>query len=183
MAIAIPEKKRYTYEDYAKLPEGAPYQLIGGELIMTPAPTPYHQRISSKLGYFLCDFIFKRNLGEVFNAPIDVYFEETETYQPDIIFISKERLDIIKETKIEGAPDLVIEILSPATAYYDLRKKFKIYEKHGVKEYWIVDPEEKSIEIYQNQEGKFKLIQMAKEKDTVNSSLFKDFELNLEKIF
>ena len=183
MAIAIPKNKKYTYEDYAKLPEGAPYQLIGGELIMTPAPTPYHQYISGNIYSILKEFVEKNNLGQLYYSPIDVYFEETETYQPDIIFISKERLDIIKETKIEGAPDLVIEILSPATAYYDLRKKFKIYEKHGVKEYWIVDPEEKSIEIYQNQEGKFKLIQMAKEKDTVNSSLFKDFELNLEKIF
>jgi len=183
MAIAIPKKKKYTYEDYAKLPEGAPYQLIGGELIMTPAPTPYHQRISRKIEFLLIEYVEKNELGEVFDAPIDVYFEETETYQPDIIFISKERLNIIGETKIKGAPDLVIEILSPATAYYDLGRKYEVYEKNGVKEYWIVHPERKSIEIYQNQEGQFKLIQMAKEKDTVNSSLFKDFELNLEKIF
>jgi len=183
MAIAIPKKKKYTYEDYAKLPEGAPYQLIGGELIMTLAPTPYHQRISRKIDFLLIEYVEKNELGEVFDAPIDVYFEETETYQPDIIFISKERLNIISETKIKGAPDLIIEILSPATAYYDLGRKYEVYEKNGVKEYWIVHPERKSIEIYQNQEGQFKLIQIAKEKDTVNSSLFKDFELNLEKIF
>jgi len=183
MAIAIPKKKKYTYEDYVKLPEGAPYQLIGGELIMTPAPTPYHQRISRKIEFLLIEYVEKNELGEVFDAPIDVYFEETETYQPDIIFISKERLNIISETKIKGAPDLIIEILSPATAYYDLGRKYEVYEKNGVKEYWIVHPERKSIEIYQNQEGQFKLIQIAKEKDTVNSSLFKDFELNLEKIF
>ena len=183
MAIAIPKKKKYTYEDYAKLPEGAPYQLIGGELIITPAPTPYHQRISRKIEFLLIEYVEKNELGEVFDAPIDVYFEETETYQPDIIFISKERLNIISETKIKGAPDLIIEILSPATAYYDLGRKYEVYEKNGVKEYWIVHPERKSIEIYQNQEGQFKLIQIAKEKDTVNSSLFKDFELNLEKIF
>ena len=183
MAIAIPKKKKYTYEDYAKLPEGAPYQLIGGELIITPAPTPYHQRISRKIEFLLIEYVEKNELGEVFDAPIDVYFEETETYQPDIIFISKERLNIIGETKIKGAPDLIIEILSPATAYYDLGRKYEVYEKNGVKEYWIVHPERKSIEIYQNQEGQFKLIQIAKEKDTVNSSLFKDFELNLEKIF
>ena len=183
MAIAIPKKKKYTYEDYARLPEGAPYQLIGGELIMTPAPTPYHQYISGNIYSVLKGFVEGNNLGQVYYSPIDVYFEETETYQPDIIFISKERLDIIKETKIEGAPDLVIEILSPATAYYDLKKKFKIYEKHGVKEYWIVDPEEKSIEIYQNEGGQFRLIQTAKEKDTVNSPLLKGLEINLEKIF
>ena len=183
MAIAIPKKKKYTYEDYAKLPEGAPYQLIGGELIMTPAPTPYHQIVSRKIMSLLIQYVEKNNLGEILYSPIDVYFSEEDVFQPDIIFISKERLNIIGETKIEGAPDLIIEILSPSTAYYDLGRKYEVYEKNGVKEYWIVHPERKSIEIYQNQEGQFKLIQMAKEKDTVNSSLFKDFELNLEKIF
>jgi len=183
MAIAIPKKKKYTYEDYVKLPEGAPYQLIGGELIMTPAPTPYHQIVSRKIMSLLIQYVEKNNLGEILYSPIDVYFSEEDVFQPDIIFISKERLNIIGETKIEGAPDLIIEILSPSTAYYDLGRKYKIYEKSGVREYWIVHPERKSIEIYQNQEGQFKLIQMAKEKDTVNSSLFKDFELNLEKIF
>ena len=183
MAIAIPKKKKYTYEDYAKLPEGAPYQLIGGELIMTPALTPYHQIVSRKIMSLLIQYVEKNNLGEILYSPIDVYFSEEDVFQPDIIFISKERLNIIGETKIEGAPDLIIEILSPPTAYYDLGRKYEVYEKNGVKEYWIVHPERKSIEIYQNQEGQFKLIQMAKEKDTVNSSLFKDFELNLERIF
>jgi len=183
MAIAIPKKKKYTYKDYAKLPEGAPYQLIGGELIMTPAPTPYHQYISGNIYSVLKQFVERNNLGQVYYSPIDVYFEETETYQPNIIFISKERLNIISETKIEGAPDLVIEILSPATAYYDLKKKFKIYEKHGVKEYWIVDPEEKSIEIYINKEQKFILVENKSKIGTIKSQLLKDFQIDLEKIF
>ena len=183
MAIAIPKKKKYTYEDYAKLPEGAPYQLIGGELIMTPAPTPYHQIVSGRIEFLLRQFVYERNLGEIIHSPIDVYFTEEDVFQPDIIFISKKRLNIIGETKIEGAPDLIIEILSPSTAYYDLGRKYEVYEKSGVKEYWIIHPERKSIEIYQNEGGQFRLIQTAKEKDTVNSSLLKDFELNLEKIF
>ncbi|MDL1956170.1 MAG: Uma2 family endonuclease [Candidatus Desulfofervidus auxilii] len=183
MAIAIPKKKKYTYEDYAKLPEGAPYQLINGELIITPAPTPYHQYISGNIYSILKEFVEKNNLGQVYYSPIDVYFEETETYQPDIIFISKERLNIIKETKIEGAPNLIIEILSPATAYYDLRKKFKVYEKHGVKEYWIVDPEEKSIEIYINEKQKFILVETKNKTGTIKSQLLKNFEIELEKIF
>ncbi len=83
--------------------------------------------------------------------------EKTETYQPDIIFISKERLQIIKEQKPEGATDLVIEILSPSTAYYDLRHEKEIYAMHGVKEYWIVDPIEKSIEVYENMNSEFVL--------------------------
>ncbi|CAD7772607.1 MAG: Putative restriction endonuclease [Candidatus Methanoperedenaceae archaeon GB50] len=133
MAIAIPKKKKYTYEDYAKLPEGAPYQLIGGELIMTPTPTPYHQIVSRKIVPLLVQHVEKNDLGEVFYSPIDVYLTEEDTFQPDIIFISKERFNIIGETKIESAPDLIIELLSPATAYYDLGRKYEVYEKKWCK--------------------------------------------------
>lgn len=183
MAITIPKKEKYTYEDYAKLPEGAPYQLIGEELIITPAPMPYHQIVWRKIVSLLTQYVEKNNLGEILYSPIDVYFTEEDVFQPDIIFISKERLNIIGETKIEGAPDLIIEILSPSTAYYDLGRKYEIYEKSGVKEYWIVHPERKSIEIYQNESGQFKLVQTAKETGTINSPFLKGLELNLEKIF
>ncbi|HDD05196.1 MAG TPA: Uma2 family endonuclease [Candidatus Aenigmarchaeota archaeon] len=145
MTIPIPKKKRYTYEDYAKLPEGAPYQLIGGELVMVPSPTPYHQRVSRKLVFLLTEYVEKNDLGEVFYSPIDVYFDEEDVFQPDIVFISKARLDIIGEIKIEGPPDLIIEILSPSTAYYDLGRKYEVYERSGVKEYWVVHPERKSV--------------------------------------
>ena len=162
--------------------EGVPYQLIGGELIIRPTPTPYHQRISRRIEFLLIQYVEGNNLGEVFDSPIDVYFEQTETYQPDVIFISKERLDIIKETRLEGAPDLVIEILSPGTAYYDLRKKFKIYEKYRVKEYWIIDPEEKNIEVYVNKGNRFYLIQNVKS-GIAKSEVLKGFQIEIEKIF
>lgn len=184
MATIKPEKKTYyTYSDYEKLPEGAPYQLIGGELIMTPSPVPYHQIISRRIEYEILKFVEERKLGEVLDAPIDVYFSDTETYQPDIIFISKDRLNIIGEKKIEGAPDLVIEILSPQTAYYDLKQKMRVYEKFLVQEYWIVDPVEKSIEIYENVAGGFKIFSSAYEKGRVNSKIFEGFGVELEKIF
>jgi len=176
-------KKRYTYEDYEKLPEGAPYQLIGGELIMTPSPMPYHQIIVRNIGFELLKFNEQRRLGEVIFAPMDVYLSETETYQPDIIFISKDRVNIIGEKKIEAAPDLVIEILSPSTAYYDLRHKKRIYEKSGVKEYWIVDPMEKGLEAYENVNGEFKVFSQAQEKDRVKSKLLEGFGVELEKAF
>ncbi len=183
MATVLPAKKTYTYEDYAKLPEGAPYQLIGGELIMSPSPAPYHQIISRRIEFELLKFVEEKKLGEVIDAPIDVYFSETETYQPDIIFISKERLHIIGEKKIEGAPDLVIEILSESTAYYDLRHKKNVYEKTGVKEYWIVDPIEKSIEVYENTPKGFRLFMRIVEKGTISSKLLEGFSVELEKVF
>lgn len=185
MATAALEKtkKQYTYEDYEKLPEGAPYQLIGGELIMTLSPVPYHQIISRRIEFELLKFVEDRKLGEVIDAPMDVYLSETETYQPDIIFISNERMNIIGEKKIEAAPDLVIEILSESTAYYDLRHKKRIYESSGVKEYWIADPMEKSIEVYENVNGEFKIYSQAMEKGRVNSKLLEGFGVELEKIF
>lgn len=180
---AAAAKKKYTYEDYRKLPEGAPYQLIGGMLIMTPAPSTYHQIISMKLEVKLASFVMERDLGLVLDAPLDVYFEESETYQPDLVFIARERLSIIKPDKINGAPDMVVEILSPATAYYDLRRKFKIYEKHGVREYWVIDPEEQSVEIFALQDGRFTLEQKAEKQGTVSSTVVEGFTLPVESIF
>ena len=183
MATIAFENKNYTYEDYARLPEGSPYQLIGGDLIMVPAPAPYHQRISRKIEFMLLQHVEKNDLGEVFYSPIDVYFSEEDTFQPDIIFILKERSNIIGETKIEGAPDLIIEILSPSTAYYDLGRKYKVYEKAGVKEYWLVHPDRKAIEIYLNSGEKFQLSQAVEEAGIVKSELLEDFEVELGKIF
>jgi len=181
--IKIRPKDVYTYDDYAVLPEGTPYQLIGGKLVMTPSPTTYHQDIVICLAEKILNFNAKEKVGKIYVSPVDVYFEEKETYQPDIIFILKERLHIIELTKINGAPDLVMEILSPATAYYDLKEKFKVYARHGVKEYWIVDPKDKSIEIYEGQEGKFKQVQRAEEEGKVKSSALKGFEVELKDIF
>jgi len=181
--IEIPPKEVYTYADYALLPEGAPYQLIGGKLVMTPAPTTYHQIISMRLELKFANFVNEKGLGLVLYAPIDVYFEEKETYQPDIIFIAQDRLPIIEPARINGAPDLVVEILSPSTGYYDLKKKARTYAKHGVREYWIADPEDKSIEVYRGQEEKFVLDQWVEEKGKVKSLILEGLEVEIRDIF
>ncbi len=186
MATPVPHrgKTSNTYADYAAMPEGAPYQLIDGNLIMTPAPSTYHQRVSKQLGFLLVEFIERTyRLGEVFLAPTDVYFGEMEVFQPDIIVVARDRLDIIGEVKIEGAPDLVIAILSPATAYYDLRHKKTVYARCGVKEYWIVDPMEHSIEIYQNEQGAWVLVRSAVSAGQVESRLFAGLTVILEQVF
>ena len=177
------KKKTCTYKDYEELPEGAPYQLIGGELVMTPAPVPYHQIIIGGIFLKLSKYIEKNNMGSVILSPVDVYFSETDTYQPDIIFIGKNRLDIIGEKKIEGPPDLIIEILSPATAYYDLRAKKDVYEQSGVKEYWIVDPIQKAIEVFVNKKGKFELLGSAKVEGAVKSDILKGLSIEVKEIF
>ena len=179
----IPAKRTHTYEDYNRLPEGAPYQLIGGELIKTPSAMPYHQELSRELGFKSFSFVKENDLGHVYYAPLDVYFSETDVYQPDILFIGKKRSEIIGKTKIERSPDIVIEILSPSTAYYDLRKKFRIYEKFGVKEYWIVDPELKRIAVYENENSKYKVFSEAENEGSVSSAVLKGFEVELIELF
>jgi len=180
---ALEKKNKHTYADYEKLPEGSPYQLIGGELVMTPAPTPYHQIITGNIFFELMKFVKAQGAGTVLNSPIDVYLAETEGFQPDVIFIAQERLSIIGQKKIEAAPDLVVEVLSPSTAYYDLRHKMRLYESSGVREYWIVDPEEKSIEVYENAGGEFKLFNKAREKGVAASKLLPGFEVGLDVVF
>lgn len=177
------EDKEYTYSDYEKLEEGAPYELIGGRLIMNPAPVPYHQRISREIEFALYEFAKKNKLGEVFDAPIDIHLGDKEVYQPDIIFISKERTSIIGKKNIEGPPDLVIEILSESTAYNDLRKKKKVYEEKGVLEYWIVDPESKSVEIFLLKDRKFISLKEYTENENLESPMFPGFSLSLKEVF
>ena len=177
------KRQIYTYQDYAKLPEGAPYQLIQGALIREPAPGPYHQILCQRIGFELAQFVEARNLGVVLLAPIEVYFSETEVYQPDLLYISKGRLQIIGERKIEAAPDLVGEILSPTSAYYDLRHKMQVYEEFGVQEYWIVDPMDTCVEVYRNEAGEFRRICRARGQGLVHSSLLVGFEIDVEKLF
>lgn len=171
------------YEKYFSLPEGAPYQLLSGELVMTPSPVPLHQSISFELSFQLATFIKKNNLGQVFVAPLDVCFDEENIYQPDVLFICKENQKIIGKAMIEGAPDLVMEVLSPSTAYYDLRTKFRLYEKSGVREYWIVDPERQSVEVYTGKNGKFFLQSEVEGAGEALSEIISGFSVQLDVIF
>ncbi len=180
--MELTDKTSYTRHDYAALPEGAPYQLIEGQLVMSPAPTSHHQRILLKLAIKLTAFVEDGPLGEVFVAPIDVYLSEENALQPDLIYISEDRKHII-EQNIEGTPDLVMEILSPATASNDLNQKKDIYEKAGVREYWIVHPEQKSIAIHLLEANRFKLHGRFADRDIATSVVLKGFSIPLNKLF
>lgn len=179
-----PEKKTFTYKDYLELPDdGNRYEIIEGELIMTPAPIPKHQIVSMELLLQLKLFVDKHQLGLVFHPPCDVLLTEKDLVQPDIFFIAQKNRKIITEKNIQGVPDLIIEILSPATAYYDLIEKKELYEKFGVKEYWIVDPKKQWIEIYTLGEGKYKIHMRRERSGKIDSLLMKGFEIELKKIF
>ena len=138
-----------TRHDYEAMREGPPYyQLIQGDLIMSPSPTTPHQRTAGRIFSLIENFLRKHPLGQVFIGPLDVFLTETNVYQPDLFFISDAHLSIITEHGIEGPPDLVIEILSPSTAAYDQGSKRKIYAKTGVQELWIVDVNNERIQIF-----------------------------------
>lgn len=138
---------RTGMEAFQLMPEGTLCQLINDVLIMSPAPTPRHQHFSKQIFKAIERLVELNDLGEVFFSPIDVYLNETNVFQPDIVFISKEKLNIINWNRgIMGAPNLVVEILSKGNKSIDLNKKKKIYEQCGVAEYWLIDPETKWCE-------------------------------------
>ena len=151
-------KKNATKEDYMNLPEGAPYQLINGELIMSPAPKANHQRVLLKIATQITNFLDHNNIGIIMIAPMDVHLDEENIFQPDILFISGNNQHCKVEDWVYGAPDIIFEILSEFNSYYDTKTKFLIYEKYGVKEYFIIDPYDKEVICYKNENKKFKEI-------------------------
>ncbi len=183
MSTAIVEKKKWTYDDYTWLDDDTRYEIIEGELIMSPAPVTRHQRISRKLGYAFNEFVEKKRNGEILFAPLDVVLSPHNVFQPDILFISNENKDILTEKNVQGAPDLIVEILSPGTAVYDMGIKKDVYERVGVKELWILDPESDTALVYQNGKKGFEMTGQAKQKGVLKSAVLKGFKVQIENIF
>lgn len=147
---------RWTYAEFARLPSdgGVRHEIIDGELIVTPAPSVRHQRIVTRVVSLLHDFVGSHALGEVFAGPVDVLFAEGDYVEPDIVFVRKGRSDILTDRGVEGPPDLVVEVTSPATAARDRGSKLERYRLYGVAEYWIVDPDRRTIEVWRPAENK-----------------------------
>lgn len=183
MTSTVIEKKKHTYEDYLKTPDDERYELIEGDLLMTPSPVTKHQRILGNLYFEMKISLRDKATGELFIAPFDVYLDNENVVQPDILFISKERSNIICEKNIQGAPDLVIEILSESSAYRDLVQKKKLYARFGIKEYWIVIPEEESTEVYILKDNTYIPNKAYSKDDTLESLCLKDLKVELKNIF
>lgn len=163
MPLTLEEVKRqaqtkhdWTYADYAQLPTELRCEIYDGNLTMSPSPVPAHQRVIFAVAKFLETWVAKSALGEVFISPIDVALSTKRVVIPDICFVSSARSSLVTQRGIEGAPDLVVEVLSPSSMRHDRTVKFRYYEEAGVAEYWLVDPGTKSVEIYSLQrEGEF----------------------------
>ena len=174
---------KFTINDYMSMPDGKRYQLLDGELIVAPSPTSKHQSISGQLYLTITRFVTQSQLGRVWYAPLDVILSDHDVVQPDILFISNARANIVTEANIQGAPDLVVEILSPATAQNDREYKRTLYSRHGVRECWLVDPEEDMVELWTESEAGLVRAAAYQRGDTLASLLLEDLNIPLETIF
>ncbi len=182
MVIQRP-KSKLTYADYRATPDDERYELIDGELILAPAPRTAHQSIQAYIGSELFMFVRETRAGYVFFAPTDVALSDTDVVQPDILFVSNERARIITENDIQGAPDFVIEILSPSTAQRDRGVKHALYERHGVKEYWMIDPASETVLVLLLGANGFEFDGEYGAGDTIRSATLDDFAIELGEVF
>lgn len=181
---AVSAKRKTTARDFFRLPEGTRAQLINGELVMSPAPQTDHQRAIGKVHYLIQSYLSGHHCGEIFLSSIDVKFSDNEVYQPDIVYVAKENLDIVKNWGIDGVPDLIIEVLSASTAYYDLTHKRHVYENFGVKDYLIIDPIERTAELFLLQpDGKFLSQGLLRGTGKISLSTLPSLSMRVEEIF
>jgi Uma2 family endonuclease len=145
----------YRASDYWKLPEGAPVELLRGRLIVSPSPTALHQLIVSRL-IAVFEKVCDATDGLVFPAPMDVVLGDETILQPDLVYVRADRRSIVGE-RVQGSPDLVVEIISPGSDQRDRLEKLDIYAQHGIAEYWIVDPEQRVFEFLINRDGRFEV--------------------------
>ncbi len=174
---------KLTYEDYVLLPDdGKRYEILDGDLYVTPSPTARHQRVSRNLFLTLARHVQAHELGEVLAAPLDVILADDSIAQPDILFISKERLPIVRDW-VHGAPDLVIEILSPGTRERDRTLKRHLYARYGVRELWLVDPEARTVEVFTLDPSTETPACSFTERDTLTSDILPTLRLSLATIW
>jgi Uma2 family endonuclease len=181
--MSVPESLRFTYEDYARLPDDRRYEVIDGELFLTPAPTPFHQIVKGRIEDILKAHVQKHRLGLVLDAPCDVVLSRYDVLQPDIFFISSERLAMIGEKYISDAPDLVVEVLSPGTRKRDRLLKSKRYARFGVREMWIADPDKKTIEVFVNVKETFRREALYTGEDVLRSPMLLRLQIPLPRVF
>ena len=181
--VTATTRVRFTYEDYLNTPEDKRYELLDGELIMVASPNIQHQRTERKMGTRVDRFVERHDLGEMFFPPTDVILSDTDVVQPDLLFVSRERMHIIARDAIRGAPDLVVEILSPSTARRDLTFKRRLYAKHGVKEYWQVNIDERRVTVLSLGDGDYEGVAVYGSGQTLTSPVLPGFALAIDEIF
>ena len=174
---------RLTYQDYANLEGDERYELLDGRLVPVPSRNTAHQAASIRLMSEMYFFIEENGLGRLYPAPFDVLFTNSDVVQPDLLFISGDRKHIITPDNVQGAPDMVVEILSPATSRMDWHDKRELYALHGVREYWIVDPTHRIVSVLQLRDGVLEITQTCTEGDAADSAVLEGFSVSLAELF
>ncbi len=174
---------KYTHADLLVMPnDGKRREIIDGELYVTPSPNLRHQRISRRIEYAILKYLETHPVGEVFVAPLDVIFGERDVTEPDLLLVLRQNRAVLQDW-VRGAPDLVVEILSPSTAAVDRGPKLKTYARFGVREYWIVDPDSSSIEVYRASAEGYALAETLRLGQRLTTPLLPGFEIPLDDIF
>jgi Uma2 family endonuclease len=172
-----------TVEDYRATPEGTRYQLVEGDLcLMSPAPNRYHQIIVLNIAEMLKTFLRSHPIGEVYVSPIDVYLDDHNVVQPDVAFVSNANAGILTDDGMHGAPDLVVEVLSPSSASLE-KTKLRVYARHGVKEHWLVDPTLRQIHLYEFHRHPTKAVRLIDEDERFESALLPGLTVNAADVF
>ncbi len=175
---------KFTYEDLQHFPpDRNRYEIVDGDLFVTPAPIPLHQRIAGNLYAELRQHVRKHRLGEVFISPIDVVFTGSTVLEPDVVFVKRSRLQIIGEKNLAGPPDLVVEVLSDSSRRLDREIKPKQYALHGVPEFWRIDPEGKTVEVFRLEESAYELAASLGFGDQITSPLFPGLSLPVSSLW
>ena len=178
--ISIHEFRQMEFDET----DDAYYELINGYLMKKSAPRPQHQRISMKLSRTIANYLFESKKGEIFASPIDVFLDDLNAVQPDLVFIPTENQAMITDDGIIGIPDLMIEIISPSSVLRDRVDKKNLYERLNVKEYWIIDPQYQDIEIYTVQNGRYELYSgVTMFEGELKSTIFEGLTINLAELF
>lgn len=175
---------RLTYPELRLMPDdGKRYELIDGEVFVNPSPSEKHQRVLARLYLSIGNHVERNKLGRVYFAPFDVVFSDKTALQPDLLFVSSARLGIIGPEYVVGAPDLVVEILSPHRPAYDRVTKFEQYALYGVGEYWVIDPTAETVEIYLLAGKSYELKTTLADHDTLETPLLLGWKLPVGNLF
>ncbi len=178
--------EKLTYQDYLLLPEepGYRYEILDGILIKEPSPNVMHQRVSRRLQRVLEDYFWELDPdGEIFNAPLDVTFHDITVVQPDLLYVSGEQKLIVKDTRIDGSPTLIVEVLSPSSSRKDRLQKFRIYQEGQVQHYWLVNPQEKTLECFSLQNGIYALVTAGLDEDLMEHPEFTGLSIALDDLW
>jgi Uma2 family endonuclease len=179
-----PQASKLTYEDYVTLPnDGRRYEILDGELAVSPSPRTLHQRVAARLHFAMEAWLRQNRLGEIFIAPCDVILDRTTVVVPDLVFVSQTRAAIVTERAIEGSPDLIIEILSDSTERHDRGAKLKLYAQYGVDRYWIIDADARVLEVYALRDSTYEQIGTYRDSDLVVCDTPAGLELRLAEIW